>query len=330
MIASAVGLKTYIWNNNLKSALLIVCFPILILSMYFVGSFIYFLELEEQVPKNDMVQSFDKAMILFGNSWPIVLIGVGIWFFIAFLSHEKIINKHSGGHLVKREDQERVYNLLENLCISRGMSMPKLAVIDSSALNAFASGISKKSYTITLTTGLIANLNDQELEAVLAHELTHIINNDVRLLIVGVVFTGILTILAEWGFRITVRAITKSGKSKDSGKLVIFLILTDIFVLAIGYLLATLLRACLSRKHEYLADAGSVELTKNPDAMISALQKISDHSSVEHMSQSIKEMCIDGKPERFGIFNTHPPIASRIEALKQYAGGMTSAQSFTS
>jgi heat shock protein HtpX len=304
MALSAVGLNTYIWNNNFKSILLLAAFPLLLLAMMWVGAYCYFFpEYSEK--------AIDLATVLVQENWFFVFAGVTMWFIVAWCFHEEMINSFCGAVIAKRKDQEKIYNLLENLCISRGVNMPKLAIIPSNALNAFASGISKSSYTITLTEGLIKTLNDEELEAVLGHELTHIINRDVRLLIIAVIFVGILGFLAELVLR------SRSGSGKKDGRLK----LIAVVVLFVGYFIAILMRFALSRKREYLADAGSVEMTKNPDAMISALQKISGHAKVEGMSKDVAQMCIENpRTSFFGLFSTHPAMKNRIAALEKFAG----------
>src|SRR5262249_17267571 len=161
------------------------------------------------------------------------------------------------------------YNLLENLCISRGIPMPRLQIIETDVLNAYASGMSEKNYRVAVTRGLLNTLDDNELEAVLAHELTHIRNGDVQLMVVAVIIAGVITLFGEVVFRGLGRARWTSGRSSGGGKgkgggaiaIVIALV-----IIAIAWFLSLVIRFALSRSREYLADAGSVELTKNPDA----------------------------------------------------------------
>jgi len=191
--------------------------------------------------------------------------------------------------------------------------MPALAIIESSALNAFASGIDRKSYTITVTTGLIETLNAEEIEAVLAHELTHILNEDVRLLIIGIIFVGIISTVSDSLARKLLRGTRIRSGNKNTAALVIGLALVTI-----GYMLGILVRFSLSRHREYLADAGAVELTKNPEALIQALQKISGNDKIGGLSDEIATMCIENLHTGFfSIFATHPPIEKRIAALRQ-------------
>src|SRR5574343_206384 len=180
-----IELQNQIARNNRRSIGLLIAFPGLILIAVY--AFLFFVS-----DKN-----IDNTNLRFIQIAPIVLVAVGIWFIIAYLFQASIIKATSGAKTLERNENLRVYNLTENLCMSVGMKMPKLYVIDSSALNAFASGINEKSYAVTLTTGIIEHLNDEELEGVIAHELTHIRNKDVRLLIVSIIFVGILSFAVD-------------------------------------------------------------------------------------------------------------------------------------
>jgi heat shock protein HtpX len=171
-------------------------------------------------------------------------------------------------------------------------------------------------------------LSDEELEAVLAHELTHIRNRDVRLLVIAVVFVGIFSFVGEMAFRGLrfggVRSSRRSS-SRGGGGGAIIAILVALAMIAVAYALAIVIRFALSRRREYLADAGAVELTKNPDAMISALQKISGNAVINAPAE-VREMFIENPHSDFAsLFATHPPIEKRIEALAKFAGGRAAA-----
>jgi heat shock protein HtpX len=214
---------------------------------------------------------------------------------------------------------------LENLCISRGITMPKLKIIETPALNAFASGMNEKQYSVTVTSGLVEALDDAELEAVLGHELTHIRNGDVRMLVIAVIIAGVISFFAEMFFRMFFYARWSGGRSDDSdrgkggGGIAIVI---AIALIALAWFLSVVIRFALSRRREYLADAGSVELTKNPDAMISALRKIENRGDLEGATSGVMEMCIDNPRSGFeNLFDTHPAVDARVDALVRYAGG---------
>ena len=204
------------------------------------------------------------------------------------------------------------------------MKMPALRIMETDALNAFATGLHEGQYSITVTRGIMAALNDEELEAVLGHELTHIRNRDVRLMVIAVVFVGIFSFVGQMIFRglwYSGGAPRRSSSSRDRDSGGGIAIIVALVLIAIAYGLAIVIRFALSRNREYLADAGSVELTKNPDAMISALQKISGHADIAAPAE-VREMFIENAHASLdGMFATHPPIQKRIEALVKYAGG---------
>ncbi len=232
----------------------------------------------------------------------------------------------TGGREVTRQEEPRLYNLLENLCISRGIPMPKLKIMESPALNAFASGMTEKQYAITVTTGLLEALDDAEIEAVLGHELTHIRNGDVRMLVIAVIIAGVISFFAEFFFRMFFYARWSGGRSSgdsDRGKGGAGIaIVIAVALIALAWFLSVVIRFALSRRREYLADAGSVELTKNPDAMISALRKIENRGELEGATSAVMEMCVDNPREGIAdLFATHPSVDRRVDALVRYAGG---------
>ncbi len=315
----AVGLQTYIWNNNIKSALLLLGFPVLLLGLLY--AFMLLLMGMGWLPSAYSLQDdFTLASQLMLHYAPLA-IGVSvIWFVIAYVSYQGIIDLSTGARPVTRQEQPKLYNLLENLAISRGMKTPTLRIIDSDAMNAFATGLHEGRYSVTVTTGLAEALDERELQAVLAHEMTHVINRDVRLMVIASIFAGVITLVAQ----IIYRAIWFGGDRGRRGRGAGFLVLIAIAVAAIGYLLAIVIKLAISRRREYIADAGAVELTKDPDAMISALQKISGHSHMDAPG-SVRSMFLDDDEGVMSLFATHPPISKRIDALVRYAGGQVAA-----
>ncbi len=307
-----IGLDKQIRKNNFNSVLLLIAFPLLLLAMSY--ALVYFLKNQHNQDPNQ----------LFLQAAPAVLGAVGVWFLIAWAGHSSFIRMATGSKPLDRIENKRVYNLIENICISQGMTMPKVYIIEDDSLNAFASGINAKSYSVSLSRGLINKLDDDELEGVIAHEITHIKNRDVRLLIVSIIFVGIFAFLAELAFRSLRFAGGKRDKdSKGSGGI----ILIAIVVTAIAYFISILLRFGISRKREYLADAGAAEITKKPYALANALRKISGDPLIEAVeSRDVAQLFIDNpKPSVHksaswdNMFATHPPIDKRIELLEQFA-----------
>lgn len=307
-----IGIQTQIRKNNLNSMLLLAAFPVLLMAMFYV----FFLFVAEE--------PYESPDEMFANTLPAILIGTAVWFLIAWSSHSALIRMATGSKPLERKENMRVYNLVENLCIAQGMPLPKVYVIEDDSLNAFASGIDRSSYAVTLSRGIINKLDDAELEGVIAHELSHIRNRDVRVLIISIIFVGIFAFLAEMALR-SLRFSGSSGRrsrdSKGSGGI----ILIAIAVTAVAYLLSLLLRFGISRKREYMADAGAAEMTKNPQALASALRKISADPAIEAVTRrDVAQLFIDNPQagsKKFsiaGLFATHPPIDERIRLLEQY------------
>jgi heat shock protein HtpX len=325
-----LGLTTYRQNNNIKSTVLLLAFPFLLLALLgfiFLGVGIvsdsrepfYAFDLDSVLGTGS---ALDLALSAIYAYWPIVLGVAAVWVLIGYLFNDAIIHHATGAEAVTRQEQPELYNLVENLCISRGLNVPKLYIVETDAMNAYASGIDERSYAITVTSGLLAVLNKDELEAVLAHELTHIMERDTRVLIVTIVFVGMISFLTQLLWRSIRISMFTRRRGKDSGGVMIFLLVAAV-ASAIGYLLALILRFAISRRREYQADAGSVDLTKNPDALISALMKISQNPSVPHVPSEVQQMFIETPPSSFALaqlFDTHPPIAKRIAVLEQLGG----------
>jgi heat shock protein HtpX len=323
MMGQAFGLYTHIRNNRWRSSFLLAGLFVLVGFVNFALALIVF----GQTQAAPLSVLAGEALRTSLSTLPIAFAIAGGWVAIGFAANTALVGWVTGSKPVTREEDSRLYRLMENLCISRGMSVPKPAIIENEALNAFASGVSERQYTVTVTSGLMAALDDAELEAVLAHELTHIRNGDVRLMMIAVLITGVISFFGELivrGQRFSSPNLGQSGsgngKRGGGGGAAI---LIGIAILVLAWFLAVLIRFSLSRSREYLADAGAVELTKNPDAMISALLKISGRADLDGVPSGIMDMCIENDPDDFGdIFATHPSISKRVAALQAYAGGV--------
>jgi len=328
---AAYGLYTHIASNKFRSMLLLAGLFVLIYVLVFAGALIAEVMIDSGRTLDFYLTAATRDLI---RALPIATIASALWIVIAYFFHQKIIDAVTGGHDVTRQEQPRLYNLLENLCISRGIPMPKLKIMDSGALNAFATGLNQRQYAVTVTTGLLNALNDQEIEAVLGHELTHIRNGDVQLMVVAVIIAGVIGFFGEMVFRVFFntgfrfgggRSSSSSSSSSDrkgGGGGAIFAILIAAALIALAWALSQVVRFALSRSREFLADAGSVELTKNPDAMISALRKIENRGELPGATSAVMEMCIDNPREGFAdLFATHPSVDSRVQALVKFAGG---------
>lgn len=329
-----VGIHTQQVRNNTKSLLLLVLFPCIILGMVY--AFLAFVNMQE-VP--DGYQSSHVEFDAFATNeaflgvLPFVVGIVGIWFLISYFTNASMVRHATGARPLERRENPRVYNIVENLTMTCGMPMPKINVIDDPQLNAFASGIDEKSYTVTVTTGICNRLNDDELAGVIGHELTHIRNRDTRLLIVSIIFVGImstvlsLTIRLLWNTFIYGGHRRSSRSSKNGGASIIVIMLVAIVLAAIGYFFTLLTRFAISRKREYMADAGGAELCGNPLALASALRKISNDPGLGQVDREDVAQLFIVRPHAFAseftnmmgkLFSTHPSIESRIAYLEQF------------
>lgn len=315
----AVGLKTHIWANNTRSALLLAGFPVLMALMLYGAQLVLMGMGIIEGTGGSLGADMARAAGMLGWTLPAAAVVSAIWFAIAYVGNQAMIDAMTGARKVERRDEPELYNLLENLCISRGMRTPALRIIEDPSLNAYASGLHEGRYSVTVTRGLMHSLDRDEMEAVLAHELTHVINKDVRTMVIASIFAGIISVIAEMVFRGLFYARGGGRNNKNAGPL----ILIGLAIAAVGFGLALVIRMTLSRSREFVADAGSVELTKKPDAMISALRKVSGRSSLKAPDE-VQGMFLENRPDKSGFMDmlaTHPPIEKRIEALVRYAGG---------
>lgn len=310
-----VGLQKQISRNNRYSLLLLIAFPALLLGMLYI---IIWAVAANSDRESGYGVSIDPTQA-FLSALPFVLAGVGIWFAVAYAGHGSFIRRSTGSKPLERMENKRVYNIAENLCIQLGIQTPHIYIIEDDSLNAFASGINKKTYAISLSRGMIEKLSDEELEGVIAHELTHIQNRDVRLLIVSIIFVGIFAFLAE----MALRSLRFGGGGKKKGGYIVLIIIA---VTAICYLISMFLRFGISKSREYLADAGAAEMTKKPYALANALRKIDADPNIEAVkSHDVAQLFIDNPKDEStkkfsiaGMFATHPPINKRIELLEQF------------
>lgn len=321
------GIQTEIWNNNLKSIFLLVLYPVILGFVIFaaVAAFGYFSGHAIGFDRSGVGVNWQAAahysLFITEQFWPAIVGGVVLWFLIAYLFQGAMIRAMSHSHPVSRKEEPQLYNLVENMCIASGVRMPRLEIIESHARNAFASGIDQNSYTITVTRGLMQSLSKDELEAVLAHELTHILNRDVRLLMVCIIFTGMLGIATQLIWSNVRYALWVPRRASRDGKgtgmwLLVFALLA---ILWIGYMATLLTRFAISRKREFMADAGAVQITKNPDAMMRALIRISGAADIPKTPGDIKAMCFENAQPFLGLFATHPPIKERVRAIAAYS-----------
>ncbi|MFH1280995.1 MAG: M48 family metallopeptidase [Candidatus Beckwithbacteria bacterium] len=251
------------------------------------------------------------------------LIISGLISFSSYYYSDKIILTISRAKPASKKDNFMFYTVVENLCLATQLPMPKLYVINDTALNAFATGRDPKYAVICVTSGLLATLDRTELEGVIAHELSHIKNYDIRLMSIVVILVGMITLMADWFLRFSLRG---KGKNNDNNQLQIFFIITGFILALLSPLIANLIKLAISRRRELLADASAVKITRFPPGLTRALEKISkDKEPLEAANKATAHLYIsDPLKNRHdsigwfsGLFNTHPPISQRLAALKQ-------------
>ena len=332
-----VGMQTQISRNNTMSVILLIAFPMILLAMVwaFIAALNYFGNTDYNA-YGEPVHWMDKDAVnyAFIQTMPWVVGGVALWFLIAYFSNASMVKAATGARTLERRENPRVYNIVENLTMACGMDMPKINVVDDPQLNAFASGIDKKSYTVTVTTGLLSLLNDDELAGVIGHELTHIRNHDTRLLITSIIFVGIISTLTSIVVNMLYRAFiynsmtsSRDREGKNNGAGIIVVLVIAAVICFVGYFFTIVTRFAISRKREYMADAGGAELCGNPLALASALRKISGDPGLQNVDRDdIAQLYIihpqaltSGMMSFFsGLFSTHPDTAKRIAILEQF------------
>ena len=309
-------------ENQRKTVLLLVLFPVMLLLIFWVIISIFWTE----------TGSWQEWWYLTLQIFPVVIFVIIVWWAVSFYFQKDIMFGLSGAKAITRKDNPEVYNIVENLCISRWLPMPKIAIIKESWMNAFATWWRQKDSWIAFTSWLLENLDKSEIEAVAGHELTHLINRDSLLMYVAFVFIGIVTVVGQ----LILRTWLSSKSSKKSWWILAFWLI----FLVLWYLFYPLIKLAISRKREYMADLWSVELTRDNQSMISALRKISSNSYVSSANDSISSFFIaepkvavsSMKRSEYWLWNyasnnwkiktsirdSHPSIDDRIARLQNY------------
>lgn len=368
------GLYGHIRANSWKSALLMAGFIVLVALYWWAGCLAFnaiYGVIFEDVRAETLLDAFDAIMAKTNATavqrWYVPVVISLTWFAFSWLFYRRMIAAATGARAVERRDEPKLYNLVETLAITAGLPMPRVEIMETGELNAYAAGLTPGSSTVAVTRGLLQTLDADELEAVLAHEMTHIKNRDVRLMVVALIFAGGISFLGDlvrslfgrgddatsgnggvvyyggswnggsgssWGAE-GVSGASGDGGGDNAGSLAIGVMAAAIafvaamIIMGLAQIFATLCQLAISRSREYMADAGAVELTKNPDALISALRRISGHDDVPLASEGLRAMMISRRFEAEGaldwLYATHPPIDHRIQSLEVHASGMVRA-----
>lgn len=293
----------FISSNKRRSFWLIFLFFVLILALgYFIG-YLY----------QDSVVSLILALVV-----------AVIMALTSYYSGDKVALWTAGAQPIEKKDNPEIYRLVENLCLTSGLPLPKIYIINDPAPNAFACGRDPKHASLALTTGLIQRLEKIELEGVIAHELSHIKNYDIRLMTLVIVLVGTITLIGHWFIRF--RFFGRRGRDSEGGQIGLIILLIGLIFLILSPIFAKLLQLAISRKREYLADASGALLTRYPEGLASALEKISEYKQpMQHANGATAHLYISspfGEKAAKGfnrLFSTHPPIADRVAALRKMA-----------
>ena len=326
-MAPVFGLYTHIRSNMIRSALLLAAlmatsFPLAFgLAMLWTGLHSLAPDASGGPGVEDLI---DRAWLNAQAFTPWFIAAMLVWICVAMSFARKIIDRATGASTLAPDQLAYVHGLVEPLCIARGLRTPVLNKIEDSAPNAFSSGFDQDNAAITLTSGLLDLLDRDELETVLAHELTHIRNGDVTLIYTATVIGGWIEfsgdiIRRNVNLALDLALPDRREKQGPAGTVVMAL---GAAIMILAATLSRIFRLAISRRREFLADAGAVELTKNPDALIRALLKLETAGRLDQAPSAIQQMCfchpVDGLS---GLFSTHPPVAERIDALVRHAGG---------
>lgn len=255
----------------------------------------------------------------YGGGGAITLVALGyalVSALVGYYSGDKMALWASGAREIKKEDSPELWRLVENLCIANGQPMPKVHIIDDPAPNAFATGRDPFRSSVAFTTGLLQRLDRTELEGVVAHELSHIKNYDIRVMTIVVVLVGVVAVMADLFLRISWSG---GGRKREGGGVLMILGLVAIIL---APLIANLVKLAVSRRREYLADASGALLTRYPEGLAKALEKISSYEGpMRHAHSATAHMFISNPFGKggwaAGLTSTHPPVEKRIAALRQ-------------
>ncbi len=241
----------------------------------------------------------------------------------SFYRGDKVALWTAGAKKISKEDDPYVYRMVENLCITAGLPMPKIYIINDPAPNAFATGRDPEHASVALTTGIIKRLENEELEGVIAHELSHIKNYDIRLMMVVIVLVGTIALLADWMMRSFLWG--RRGDDRENGQLGAVLAIAGIILAILSPVIAQMIQLAISRKREFLADASGSLLTRYPEGLARALEKISEYKRpLRRANNATAHLYISNPFSESGrlmakLFSTHPPIEERVKALREMA-----------
>ena len=298
----------HIRSNNIKTILLVVAFPLIFIALVFL--FTWFV-----VPADQALTTTIQVAIP-------TFIACAVWLLISWAFGDSMMLHSARAHEISDSDPKNreIFRSVENVAIAAGLPCPRVYIIDDDAMNAFATGRSPKDASVALTRGIIKKLDKLELEGVIAHEMAHIGNRDIRLDMMLITGVGVTVFAADIIFRLAISSNRNSNDSKNNSGAILLMVWLAFMVF--NWIITPILRMAVSRNREYAADATGAHITRNPKALASALRKITTDSRVECLDKvkSMAAVCIayPGGPKEFAssLMATHPPVEKRIERLE--------------
>ena len=326
-MAQAITAYDYITQNNRKTWMLVLLFPISLLFLVWLASlcavsicndpdFVFMgVKLLPQWLSPEQLSNV-RAALGFTYSFALPTFTIAfLWMGLSYMFGDKMMMAFAGAKLIEKKDNPKLYNTVENVAIMAGLPCPKVYIIKDDSLNAFATGKNPKTSAIAFTSGIIEKLKPLELEGVIAHEMSHIGNRDIRLNMLVITGIGIFGFLG----RNLLRFRSSGRNRKENGHLALLILFISIALLIFNAIVAPLLHFALSRTREYAADATGAKILHNPDALADALEKISADSRVEVLDKqkTMAVACIASPLSKMsGLTSTHPPIQERIRRLR--------------
>lgn len=300
----------HIRSNNIKTAIMVLLFPLVFIGLIFL--FVWMV-----TPLNNAINTTISVAV------PTIIICI-IWMLISWAFGDSMILSSAHAHEIRPDTPENreIYRMVENVALAAGLPTPRVYIIDDNGLNAFATGRTPNDASVALTRGIIQKLDRNELSGVIAHEMAHIGNRDIRLDMLIITGLGVTVFIADIILRSAMYAPHTSSDNDNRGNSAAILMMVWLAFFVFNLIISPLLRMAISRNREYVADATGAHITRDPTSLASALRKISGKSNVSHISKnkSMSAICIahPGGREFIGeLLATHPPIEKRIERLEQ-------------
>ena len=300
----------HIKSNNIKTALLVICFPLIFIALIFLFTWIV-------VPAKQALETTLQVAIP-------TMIACFVWLCISWMFGDSMMLSSAKAEEISDNNPEykHIFQSVENVALAAGLPFPKVYIIDDESMNAFATGRTPKDASVALTKGIIKRLDKQELEGVIAHEMAHIGNRDIRLDMILITGVGVTVFAAD----VLLRAVIYGNHSNnEKNNSVAILLMVWLAFTVFNLIISPLLRMAISRKREFAADATGAYITRNPHALASALRKITKDSRIEALDKvkSMSAVCIadPGNPKEFigDLFATHPKPEERIKRLESMA-----------